>query len=412
MTASPPRGSMSRMLVRARLSVSVAGPAFLVAVGYIDPGNWGTDIAAGSEFGYSLLWVLLLANVTALFLQYLSAKLGIASGQHLAQLLGAAPPATRLATGALAAVTMVATETAEFLGVVIGLRLLFGLDPVPAIVAGAGAVLGLLMLGGNSRRRLEICIFVLLGTVAGVYVYELWLAQPAAGDIAFGLLPRPMSPEAIPLGAAIIGATVMPHNLFLHSGLMVWQDPAGVPARTRLRRSTIETVVALNCALFVNAAILIMAAVTLMPQGRVVEELDEAKATLAPVLGPAAAAAFALALLSAGLASTITGGVAGQFIIEGFTRLRPPLLLRRLATMIPAMLVIVSGVNEVKALVASQVVLSLALPTTAYFLVRFTNNPALMGELVNRRSTIIVARVVLAALVAVNLALLLALLAG
>jgi manganese transport protein len=277
-----------------RAAASFAGPAFLVSIGYMDPGNWGTDLAAGSRFGYSLLWVLVAANLTAVLLQYLSAKLGIATGQDLAAAVGSRLPApARIGYWLVAEGAMLATEMAEFIGVVVALRLL-GIGLAPAI--GLGAVLVLGLLASRSMRRIERTIFVLLGVIGGVYALEVAMARPSAGPILAGAAVPSLNGSSLPVAVGILGAVVMPHNLFLHSGL-IRSRCGGEPPRRVLRRSTIETAVALNLALLINAAILIMAAATFGRHGVVVDSLGQAHETLRPMLGPLAAAGFAVALL-------------------------------------------------------------------------------------------------------------------
>jgi manganese transport protein len=278
-----------------RAAASFAGPAFLVSIGYMDPGNWGTDLAAGSRFGYSLLWVLVAANLTAVMLQYLSAKLGIATGQDLAAAVGSrlGTPA-RIGYWLVAEGAMLATEMAEFIGVVVALRLLLGIGLAPAI--GLGAVLVLGLLASRSMRRIERTIFVLLGVIGGVYALEVAMARPSAGPILAGAAVPSLNGSSLPVAVGILGAVVMPHNLFLHSGL-IRSRCGGEPPRRVLRRSTIETAVALNLALLINAAILIMAAATFGRHGVVVDSLGQAHETLRPMLGPLAAAGFAVALL-------------------------------------------------------------------------------------------------------------------
>jgi manganese transport protein len=389
-----------------REAATFAGPAFLVSVGYMDPGNWGTDLAAGSEFGYRLLWVLVVSNVTAIFLQYLSAKVGIATGDHLAALIGARlSRAPRIAYWIVAETAMLATEMAEFLGVVVGLRLLLRVSLPVAIVLGAIAVLGLLATAGGSVRRIERAIFLLLGIVGGAYVLEVILSRPDGGPILTGAaLPR-LPPGALVVAAGILGATVMPHNLFLHSGLIISRRGFDVPRRV-LRRATLETAVALNLALFVNAAILIMAAATFAPEGLVIDSLGEAHRTLRPLLGPLASGAFAIALLASGLASSTTGSIAGQLVIDGLLGWRVPVIARRAVTMIPAVIVLALGVSEVAALVWSLVILSVVLPAVVVPLVVISNDREAMGDLANGRFARRAAVVVVSGLMALNAALL------
>lgn len=372
----PPRGG------RLRAAIAFAGPAFLVSVGYMDPGNWGTDLAAGSRYGYELLWVLVVANLAALFLQRLSAKLGIVTGKHLAQIIGermGTGPRRAYATVALSA--MLVTETAEFLGVVVALRLLLGLNLIAAVGLGATLVVGLLALGARRARPLERAIFVLLGTVAAAYLIELWLSPPPPGQVMRGLVPD-LPAGSLPIALGILGAVVMPHNLFLHSGLVLDRRGDGSDPRGVLRRCTVESGVALNLALLVNAAILLMAATTFFGGGHNVASLGAAHATLTPLVGPAASLAFGLALLAAGLASCVTGGIATQYVIDGLVRtghLRSPLV-RRLIAMVPAAILLAAGTPEILALVWSQVVLALTLPAVIIPLMVLVNSRGVMGE--------------------------------
>jgi manganese transport protein len=282
---------------------------------------------------------------------------------------------------------MLATEMAEFIGVVVALRLLLGIGLAPAIVLGAALVLGLL--ASRSMRRIERVIFALLAVIGGVYALEVALARPIA--------------------VGILGAVVMPHNLFLHSGL-IRSRCGGEPPRRVLRRSTVETAVALNLALFVNAAILIMAAATFGRQGIVVDSLGQAHETLRPLLGPLAATGFAVALLASGLASSTTGSLAGQLVLDGLLGWRVPAVARRAVTMVPAVVVLALGVNEVAALVWSQVALSLALPAVAIPLVVLTSRPQVMGPFANRPPLRRLATAAVALLVVLNLILLASLL--
>jgi manganese transport protein len=390
-----------------RAAATFAGPAFLVSIGYMDPGNWGTDLAAGSRFGYSLLWVLVAANLTAVMLQYLSAKLGIATGQDLAAAVGSrlGRPA-RVGYWLVADGAMLATEMAEFIGVVVALRLLFGIGLAPAI--GLGAVLVLALLASRSMRRIERVIFVLLGVIGGVYALEVALARPSVGPILAGAAVPSLNGSSLPVAVGILGAVVMPHNLFLHSGL-IRSRCGGDPPRRVLRRSTIETAVALNLALGVNAAILIMAAATFGRHGVVVESLGQAHETLRPMLGPLAATGFAVALLASGLASSTPAAWPGSWCWTACSA-GGCLPGRRAVTMVPAVVVLALGVNEVAALVWSQVALSLALPAVAIPLVALTSRHSVMGELANRAPLRRLATAAVALLVGLNLVLLASLL--
>jgi manganese transport protein len=391
-------------LTGVRAALAFAGPAFLVAVGYMDPGNWGTDLAAGSRFGYRLVWVLVVANVVALALQYLSAKLGIATGKDLAALVGTRlGRGPRLAYWAVVETAMLATEMAEFIGVVVALRLLTGIALLPAAALGAALVLGLL--ASPNLRHIERAIFALLAVVGGAYLLQVLLAGPAPGPVLGGMLPR-VDAGSLPVAVGILGAVVMPHNLFLHSGL-IRHRCGGAPPRRVLRRATVETVVALNLALLVNGAILLTSAAAFGERGIEVLSLGQAHQALEPILGPLAAGGFAIALLAAGLASSTTGSLAGQYVLDGLLGIRTSALARRAITLVPAVVVLALGVNEVTALIWSQVVLSLALPVVALPLVVFTSRRDLMGDLVNGRPLRTAATVATTALVIINAVLLL-----
>jgi manganese transport protein len=391
-------------VVRLRTAVAFAGPAFLVSVGYMDPGNWGTDLAAGSRYGYQLLWVLAAANLVALFLQHLAARLGIATGRHLADVIGSETSArTRRMYATVALSAMLVTEAVEFLGVVVGLRLLFGMPLWPSVAIGAVVVCGLLMLGNKRTRPLEIAIFALLAVVAVAYIAELFL-QPPSGEMFGGWVPTPLPADAFPVAVGILGAVVMPHNLFLHSGLVLSRSSAASNKRRVLRRCSIESGIALHLALLVNAAILILAATTLHNPAAPVETLDAAHASLVPVAGQAAAVVFALALIAAGLASAVTGGIATQYVLDGLVKTRRslPLLVRRVLAMIPAAVLLGLGVPEVMALVWSQLVLALFLPLVVVPLVLLCRNERLMGELRIGWHTLAVGVVIALAITAVD----------
>jgi len=400
----PPALSLPRP-ARVWTGASLTRPAFLVAVGYMDPGNWGTDLAAGSGHGYRLVWVLVLSGVVATFLQYLAAKLGIVTGRDLATLVGdtTSTPVRRGYT-VLAVVAMLATETAEFLGVVIALRLLLGVPLLPAVALGAVIVVGLLAIGTHRRQSLEWVVIGLLTVVMGSYLIEVWLSPPGAEALA-GLVPGGVDGTTLPIVVGIVGATVMPHNLFLHSGLLATGTGAE-PSRAFLRRVLVRIVVALTLALMVNVAIVLVAASTFHARGVEVASLSEAHATLTPLLGPAAAGVFAIALLASGLSSSVTGGLATQYVLRGLLRTRwlPPVVACRLAALVPAVVLLAVGVGEIEALVLSQVVLALALPAVVVPLVLLTRRTDLMGPLANGRRTRIAAAAVAAVLSTLSLA--------
>ncbi len=371
-----------------------AGPGYLIAVGYMDPGNWATDLAGGSAYGYALLSVILLSNLMAMVLQALSARLGIASGLDLAQACrDHYPKPVSIALWLLCEIAIVACDLAEVLGTAIALKLLFGMPLVWGVCVTALDVFLILALQRYGFRKLEAFVVALLLIIAGSFVFELVLAKPDWGAAAAGLVPsaRILSdPAMLYIAIGILGATVMPHNLYLHSSIVQTrayrQDDAGRSQAIRL--ATIDSTFALGLAFFINAAILMLAAATFHVAGHTgVAEIDEAYRLLTPLLGGAAASiVFAVALLASGQNSTVTGTLAGQIVMEGFLHLRMPVWLRRMVTrgiaIVPAVIV-VAGTGDAgatKLLVLSQVVLSLQLPFAVVPLVHFVSRRDVMGR--------------------------------
>ena len=376
-----------------------SGPGYLVAVGYMDPGNWATDIAGGSAFGYRLLCVILLANIMAMLLQALAARLGIASGMDLAQACRARyPRPVNLALWVLCELAIIACDLAEVLGTAIALKLLFGLPLVAGVLITGFDVLLILMLQHWGFRLLEAFIVTLLVVIAGCFAYELAIAQPDVAAMARGLIPHReivTNPAMLYIAIGILGATVMPHNLYLHSSI-VQTRAFGLDAegkRQAARMAVIDSTIALGLALFINAAILILAAATFHQAGRTdVADIDQAYRLLSPMLGAGAASVvFAVALLASGQNSTITGTLAGQIVAEGFLDLKLPVWLRRLVTrllaIVPAVIVVgwLGDKGATSLLVLSQVILSLQLPFAIVPLVAFTSDRTVMGDLANPR---------------------------
>lgn len=362
------------------------GPAFLVSVGYMDPGNWATSLEAGSRYGYSLLFVVTLSSLMALFLQGLAAKLGVATGKDLAQHLRESRLWPLLF--AVAFLAMLATDLAEFMGVAVALNLLFGLPLLLAAWLTVLDVLLFLYLERFGLRTVEAAVAALVGVTGLAYVVELFLAKPDGMSLlrhAFlpdgALLER----DALYLALGILGATVMPHNLFLHSAQV--KTRLG-EARKRVYRFLLwDTALALLGAWLVNGAILVMAAAVFHREGLVITDFAEAYRTLSPLLGPLAALAFGVALLASGLSSTVTGTLAAQVVVEGFLRLQVERgrlrLLVRLLALLPAAVALSLGLPAMALIVLSQVVLSLTLPVALFPLARLTQDPARMGELQN-----------------------------
>jgi manganese transport protein len=374
-----------------------AGPGYLVAVGYMDPGNWATDLAGGSAFGYTLLSVILLSNIMAMLLQALAARLGIVTGLDLAQACRARYTApVRLILWLLCELAIIACDLAEVIGTAIALQLLFGIPLVVGVCLTALDVLLILALQQHGFRKLEAFIIALLIIIAGCFAVELALSQPDLAKVAAGFIPRSdvvTNPAMLYIAIGIIGATVMPHNLYLHSAIVQTRrfdrDERG--KREAIRFATLDSSIALSLALFINAAILILAASTFHAAGRTdVAHIQYAHALLAPLLGASAASTlFAVALLASGQNSTITATLAGQVVMEGFLNLRLPGWQRRLITRLIAIVPAVAvasfyGVNgTARLLVFSQVILSLQLPFAIVPLVRFTSDAKMMGRFVN-----------------------------
>jgi manganese transport protein len=406
----PRRGSFWRK------ALAFAGPGYMVAVGYMDPGNWATDIAGGARFGYALLSVILLSNLMAILLQSLSLKLGIVTGRDLAQACRdhySRPVSFVL--WVLCEIAIAACDLAEVIGAAIALNLLFGIPLLWGVVLTALDVLLILLLQHKGFRWLEAFIVVLIGTIAVCFAVELAMARPAFAELARGLVPTTeivTDPAMLYIAIGILGATVMPHNLYLHSSIVqtrqVGPDPAS--KREAIRYATLDSTVALLFAFFINAAILILAAATFHTSGyRDVADISDAYYLLAPLLGTTLASTlFAVALLASGQNSTITGTLAGQIVMEGFLDIRLPPWLRRLITRLIAIVpaVIVTAVHgeegAVGLLILSQVILSLQLSFAVVPLVRFTGERRKMGEFANGRLLSAVAWTVAVVIVALN----------
>ena len=378
---------------RWRQWLGFAGPGFMVSVGYMDPGNWGTDLAGGSQFGYALLWVILASNLMAIFLQILCARLGIVTGRDLAQSCrDYYPKPVAIALWLLCEIAIVACDLAEVVGSAVALNLLLGLPLMWGVIVTGLDVLLLLALINLGFRKLEAVVMALIATIAVCFAYTMWLAKPDWSAAATGaFVPSIPDTAALLIALGILGATVMPHNLYLHSAIVQTRafGSGKRDVRAALWFNTIDTVVALGAAFFVNAAILVLAAAVFWRSGLRVDELQQAHELLRPALGGLAATAFAVALLASGQSSTITGTLAGQIVMEGFLRIRVAPWLRRLVTrglaIVPALAVIsaTGGRDTVALLVMSQVVLSMQLPFAIFPLMMVTSSRARMGEYAN-----------------------------
>jgi len=415
--AVPARGFWRRLM-------AFVGPGYLVAVGYMDPGNWATDLAGGSAFGYTLLAVVLLSSLMAILLQTLSARLGIAAGLDLAQACRQrySRPVT-IVLWLLCELAIIACDLAEVLGTAIALKLLFGLPLLAGVLITSLDVMLLLALQRFGFRKLEAFVATLLVIIAGCFGYELWLARPDWLAVAGGFVPTGQivaNPAMLYIAIGILGATVMPHNLYLHSSIVQTRAFDQDDKRGAIRFATIDTIIALSFALLINAAILILAAATFHVAGRTdVADIEDAHRLLSPMLGAGAASVvFALALLASGQNSTITGTLAGQIVMEGFLHVRLPLWLRRIVTraiaIVPAALVIgLSGDGATtNLLVLSQVILSLQLPFAVIPLVAFTSDRKLMGDFTSPTALRVTAWVVAAVIVGLNIKLLIGVATG
>jgi manganese transport protein len=387
------------------------GPAFIASVAYVDPGNFATNISGGAQFGYVLLWVILASNLMAMLVQSLSAKLGIATGKNLAQHCKIHyRHGFVVALWILMELVAMATDLAEFLGAAVGFNLLFGIPLwLAAILTGITTFI-ILALERYGFRSLEAVITAFISVIAISYIIETFLGKPDWGQVAYhAFVPEFKGPSSIVLAAGILGATVMPHAIYLHSALM--QDRVVVREPAQLKKlfhfELIDVIVAMGVASLVNGAMLIMAAATFNAQGLTnVGTLEEAHKTLQPLLGNAASWVFAVSLLFSGLSSASVGTMAGQVIMQGFMDFEIPVWVRRLITMIPSMVIIAVGVDPTKALVVSQVLLSFGLPFAIIPLVSFTGNGEIMGTLKNKLATRIAAFVVAGIIVALNIYLL------
>jgi manganese transport protein len=387
------------------------GPAFIAAVAYIDPGNFATNIAGGSKYGYTLVWVIVASNVMAMLIQTLSAKLGIATGRNLAEVCR--DSFSRRASIGLwlqAEAIAIATDLAEFLGAALGMHLLFGIGLFPAALLTAVAAFAILGLQRFGFRPLEATIAIVVLTIGACYVVELFKARPDLAAVGrHAIVPGFAGGDSLLLAVGILGATVMPHVIWLHSALTQnrIRPENGEQARLLMRLTKVDVMIAMAIAGLINIAMLVMAASTFFESGlHNVESLERAHETLVPLLGGASSALFALALLFSGLSSSAVGTLAGQVVMQGFIRRQIPIVVRRLVTMAPAFVVIGLGADPSRTLVISQVILSFGIPFALVPLVLFTSKRELMGPLVNARSTTVAATIVAGIIIALNVFLL------
>ncbi|MET8119504.1 Nramp family divalent metal transporter [Micromonospora sp. NPDC005189] len=413
-TATPLQAARARGRVRGRLIL--LGPAFVAAVAYVDPGNFATNSAAGARYGYLLVWVVVVANLMAMLVQTLTAKLGLATGRSLPELCRERlpRPVNRLMWVQAELVAM-ATDLAEVIGGAVALYLLFGIPLLPGGIIIGTAAFAVLALRSRGYRAFEIAIAVLLGVIVLAFAANLLAAGSDPGSAMAGLVPRLQGTDSVLLAAGILGATVMPHVIYVHSALTRDRIPAADDTERRIlfRGQRTDVLLALSAAGAVNLAMLLIAAASFRgggPGGA--DSLEGVHAGLGQTIGTAAAFGFAIALLVSGLASTSVGTYAGEVIMQGFLRRRVPLLLRRLVTLVPALAVLAIGLDPTRALVLSQVILSFGIPFALIPVVAFTRRRDLMGNLVNHPLTTAAASLVAVLVVALNVFLLWQVIAG
>lgn len=387
------------------------GPAFIAAVAYVDPGNFATNMAAGANFGYLLLWVVLAANLMAMLVQSMSAKLGIATRKNLPEVCRERfSRRTNVLLWIQAEVVAMATDIAEFVGAAIGLNLLFGIDLFPAALLTGAAAMLILALQSRGFRRLEAVIAALIGVIVGAFAVQAFAADPDPSEVVQGFVPGFSGTESVLLAVGIIGATVMPHVIYLHSAL-TQHRVVGVTEEEKqriFRFELVDVVIAMTIAGLINMSMLVIAASTFYDRGLfdVGDDLALVYDALGEHLGSNADILFGIALLASGLSSSSVGTMAGQVVMQGFIGRQIPLFLRRVVTMTPALIVVAVGVDPSRALVLSQVVLSFGIPFALIPLILFCRNRGLMGSLVNRRPTTIAAIAVASVIIALNVFLL------
>jgi len=386
------------------------GPAFIVSVAYIDPGNFATNISGGSTYQYNLLWVILWSNLMAIFLQIMSAKLGIATGKNLTQMSREVfSVQTNWLFFIVATLAAMATTMAEFLGGVLGFYLLLGIPMNYSMLLTAAVTFFIIYLQKYGQRMVEIVIALMIAVICISYILELFLARPNWPQVALHtLIPSLPNSQAVLIAVGMLGATVMPHVIYLHSQLVQSRNNglSIEEKKKHLRMEKLDVLVAMNIAFIVNAAMVIVSASVFYSNGIVVQSIEDAHRSLEPLLGPLSSGAFGAALLASGFSSSSVGAMAGETIMDGFVDFKIPLIGRRILTMLPGMIVIMIGVNPMKALLMSQVCLSFVLPVAIISMLYITGRKDLMGEFVNKPCVKIVGWVIAAMIVSLNIILL------
>lgn len=364
------------------------GPAFIVSVAYIDPGNFATNISGGSKFNYALIWVILWSNLMAIFLQTMSAKLGIATGQNLPEMCAKVfSRKTNWVFWTIAEVGAMATDLAEFLGGTLGLYLLFNIPMIYAGILTGILTFFICYMEKYGQKVIELIIGVLVAVISGAYLIEIFLAKPDWTQVGLHtLIPSLPNGEAVMIAVGMLGATVMPHVIYLHSQLVQCRckDSTDAGKKHHLKMEKIDIAIAMNIAFFVNAAMVVVSAAVFFRNGMVVDTMEQAHKSLEPLLGTLSSGAFGIALLASGLSSSAVGTMAGQTIMKGFVNLSIPINIRRLITMAPALIIIAVGINPMKALVLSQVALSFILPIPIIQMLSISRRKNLMGSFANK----------------------------
>lgn len=386
------------------------GPAFIVSVAYIDPGNFATNISGGSIFNYNLVWVILWSNLMAIFLQIMSAKLGIATGKNLTQMCKEVfPKRINWFFYFVAVIAAMATTMAEFLGGVLGFYLLFGIPLSYAVILTALVTFAIIYLQRYGQRIVEIVITILVAVICAAYTIELFLAKPDWTRVALHtLIPSLPNNQAVLIAAGMLGATVMPHVIYLHSQLVQCRNEGMTleDKKNHLRMEKMDVVIAMNIAFIVNAAMVVVSASVFFSRGMAVESIEVAHRSLEPLLGALSSGAFGVALLASGFSSSAVGAMAGETVMDGFIDFKMPLNLRRIITMLPGILVIIAGVNPMKALVLSQVSLSFALPAAIIPLIIITSKNKVMGKFTNKTWVKVIGWLIASIIIILNAALL------
>ncbi len=386
-----------------KVKLALLGPAFIAAIGYIDPGNFATNIQAGAAYGYKLLWVVVWANIMAMIIQLMSAKLGIATCKNLAEHIRDRFPRPAVwFYWVQAEIIAMATDLAEFIGAALGFKLLLSISLLQGAVLTGVATFLILMLQSRGQKPLELVIGGLLLFVAAAYIVELFFSQPKVSELVTGMvLPSLPTSDAVFLAAGVLGATIMPHVIYLHSAL-TQAGPSGNKSQ-RYSSTKLDVAIAMTIAGFVNLAMMATAAAAFHFSGHSgIAELDQAYLTLTPLLGHAAATVFGLSLVAAGLSSTVVGTLAGQVVMQGFIRFHIPLWVRSVVTMMPSFIVIMAGWDPTRILVMSQVLLSFGIALALVPLLSFTGNREIMGEMVNSRLMQNAGRAIVVLVVALN----------